>query len=458
MLELKAALRQQWLRSTWFRVGLALGVLYVLLRGLIAFAWVGGYLDIPDWPPDNDLQTYLRAGESFWDHEDLYYEPQDNFRVYVYSPAFALLSGVLTLVPYQLAAAVMILLHLLGYGLLYWRWFMIFQRLHMKAASEQMIRFLPLWLVFTPFLFDVTYLNVYIFMALLGTLLLEAVLKEQLGFAVLWLTVLLPIKPHWAFALAVPLVLGRWRFFAKLTVAGALTYLATMGITLLVGGNYAWEQYRAYIQTLQAIPETFPWNTLTQHGHIGYNHSVMQMVAFYLNDGSAMLWTSMLIKALLLFPLMIIVWKHLRQPLNKPGQEVPQISLEIAFAFYFAAFLLVDVISEVMLGALVFIYLQSVLKSRPARLLISAAFWPYALMDLWATVAGGTLFVIELPDVVLYPDLFVPVMLILMLAFYAVLIGRLWGTAAWKQAQPYEVHDSRGFEQRLPDAGHTQAR
>ncbi len=64
-------------------------------------------------------------------------------------------------------------------------------------------------------------LNIYILLALQATLLIDAVLRERLGWALLWLSLILQTKPMWAFAAAVPLLLGRYRFFLRL-VGGAV--------------------------------------------------------------------------------------------------------------------------------------------------------------------------------------------------------------------------------------------
>jgi len=123
-------------------------------------------------------------------------------------------------------------------------------------------------------------------MALAATALLEAMLKEKVWESILWLAVLLPIKPQWAFAAAIPLLSKQWRFLAKVIAGGLLAYLGTVLLTVAVAGSYALEQYAAYVKFLQSIPITFFWNTLAVHGHIGYNNSIMQMVVFFTNNAS----------------------------------------------------------------------------------------------------------------------------------------------------------------------------
>jgi hypothetical protein len=82
----------------------------------------------------------------------------------------------------------------------------------LNSAAEVLVRLFPLWIIFTGLLYEIAYMNIYIFMAFIATLLIEAMLYQQTGKAILWLAILLPIKPQWAFALGIPFLLGRWRF------------------------------------------------------------------------------------------------------------------------------------------------------------------------------------------------------------------------------------------------------
>lgn len=76
-------------------------------------------------------------------------------------------------------------------------------------------------------------LNIYILMALAATLFIDAVLEERLGWGIFWLGVIIfPIKPQWAFAAAIPLLLGRNKFFLRLMLGSILAYCLIAGATV----------------------------------------------------------------------------------------------------------------------------------------------------------------------------------------------------------------------------------
>ena len=83
---------------------------------------------------------------------------------------------------------------------------------------------LPVWIIFSAFWGDLAYLNIYVITALCCTLLIEAILAERLGWALVWASLLLPTKPYLVFPLIIPLILGRPRFFWKLLVGTITAY------------------------------------------------------------------------------------------------------------------------------------------------------------------------------------------------------------------------------------------
>ena len=97
-------------------------------------------------------------------------------------------------------------------------------------------------------------------MSLLATLFIEAVLYERLGWSLAWLSIILQLKPQWAFAAAMPLLLGQWRFFLKLIALAIITYGAIVGLMMFVAGStYVWQQYTDYFQFLLNMRGNFPW-------------------------------------------------------------------------------------------------------------------------------------------------------------------------------------------------------
>lgn len=423
MRDLFSAVRQHWQSSLRFRVGVLLGLVYLLLRVLLAWLWNMGWLVIEDFPPVNDLQVYLDAGKSFLERRDLYFAPRPDFTVYVYSPTFAMFFAPLARLPYTFVLLGSALLHIVAYGVLYWRWFIIFQRYRLDTAKQRLIAFLPLWLLFTAFYYDVQFLNVYVFMALLATLLLEAVLAENLGTAILWLTLLLLVKPHWAFALGVPLLTGRWRFFARMVIGGLLAYLTATGITLLIGGAYAWAQFQGYIRLLATVSRLFPWNTLAEQGRIGYNHSIAQMVIFFMGATPQAFGLAAVIKGILTLPIIAVAVANLRSG-SRPAAQ-PSFSIAIALALYLGAFIWMDVLTELNLSILIFTYLQSTLSHRRERILAWLGFGPYALSDVWVLFSGMAALFVNLPVLLTTPDRFVPLVLIALLTCYLLLIRAL---------------------------------
>jgi hypothetical protein len=424
-----SALRQQWQSSVRFRIAVILGAVYLIARVILALLWNMGVLVIEDFPPINDLQVYLEAGRHFLERRDLYFAPRPDFTVYVYSPVFAMLFAPLARLPYTPVLLASALLHIAAYGLLYMRWFSLFQSYHLDAAKRRLVALLPLWLVFTAFYYDVQFLNVYVFMALLATLLLEAVLAEKLGKAILWLALLLLVKPHWAFALGVPLLTGRWRFFARLVIGGLLAYLAAAGMTLLIGGAYVWAQYQGYIRLLTTVSALFPWNTLAEQGRIGYNHSIAQMVIFFLGATPRAFGIATVIKGILTLPMIALAVASLRRASGDRSTPQPSRSIAIALALYLCAFIWMDVLTELNLSILIFTYLQSTLRRRE-RALAWLFFGPYALSDAWVLFSGAAALFINIPAQLTTPDRFIPLVLIALLACYLLLIRSLLGRKA----------------------------
>jgi hypothetical protein len=425
MAELLNNLRQQWIRSTWFRVWTIVGALVLITIILLISIWQLGLLSLDASIEEAfivDLKFYLEASQRFLDRQGLYITPRSDFGLYAYSPFFALALSPLTFIPYELVWVGDMLLHLIAYFVLYWRWYTIFRQFKLDSVAEILIKLFPLWLVFTGLLNEIMSQNIYIFMALASTLLIEAMLKEHVGASIWWLTILLPIKPQWAFAVVIPLLLRRWRFLSKVIVGGLIAYLGTIMVTVIFAGTYALEQYLAYIDFLQTIPKTFFWNTLAVNGHIGYNNSIMQLVIFFTNNASYSENLTLGIKVLVLLPLLVVVWlfRQLKYPISI------NLKLEWAFIVYIGAFLCLDVVTELTLGIVILSYLLGTLSNRKLRLIAWVVFIPYALSFLGAMIFQPLFYALSLPYEIADPSLFIPVILIAMLGFYALLFRQMW--------------------------------
>ena len=419
---LSAALRQQWRNSSSFRLWTALAFAGLVVNLALTVLWQMEVFTFEDTPPANDLKIYLEAGNRFLGHENLYTAPRADFGLYAYSPAFAALLGILTLLPYKLVWMVDALLHIIIYWGIYGRWFRIFREQELNSAAEALIRLFPLWIIFTGLLYEIAYMNIYIFMAFIATLLLEAMLYQQTGKAILWLSILLVIKPQWGFALGIPFLLGQWRFLARVIGGALLTYLAIFAMMALFTGQYALQQYREYFQFLRSIPDTFVWNTLTREGHIGYNNSLMQLVIFFTDRALSSVLLTTAIKILVSLPLIGIYWRYRRDPARKANSAF---ILEWAFSLYLLAFLWLDVVTELTFGIVVFTYLLGTLVTPGMKNLARFAFLPYALTHIWITFTGILSFFVPLPDLVIDPSLFIPFILIAMLGLYGLVLWQL---------------------------------
>jgi hypothetical protein len=136
------------------------------------------------------------------------------------------------------------------------------------------------------------------------------------------------------------------------------------------------------------------------------------------------------IKVLLLVPLVVICLRYVLYPARQVGRDGPQLSLDFAFALYLGVFIWLDMVWELSLGIAVFTYLLATLKRRSAKILVWAVFLPYALIDFWQAVT----FIIMGEDAisptgfyfVLDPSIYVPIIMMAILTFYALLVCRLW--------------------------------
>ena len=380
----------------------------------------------------SDLElAYIPAAQHFRAGEDLYLKGSLAVIEYHfnYAPSFAFYLSPVLLLPLNLLVPFLVLIHLLVYVLFYIVWARIFEKNNLSSVAIMWAKLLPLFLVFSVFWDDLAYLNIYLLTALFASYLIEAVLEENLGWSIFWLgVVIMPIKPHWGFALAVPLLLGRYKFFSKLLAGSIIAYLLVAGITILAGGvDYGIRQYHDYFAFLARLSRDFPWRGPDQP-FLGYNHSIIQIVLYYLGVSPANMEIATILKLILLFPLGLISFKFLRHPLYKKGNEVPEIALALAFAFYLGAFIWLDMVWELSLGLVLFAFLLATTQQRNTRIFLWILFTPYALLDIWRL--GSYL---ALGDRVLYQDsyvltdplIYVPWIMFVLLGFYTLLLLRL---------------------------------
>jgi hypothetical protein len=429
-------LRQQWTQSRLFRWILLVTFVYALARLVvqaIAFVYMlsqAGPTGADTTLISNDLQVYLAAASRLVNRQDLYLqEALDVIIVYQYAPSYALLFSVFLKLPFSVIALLHSLLNIAAYVLLYFWWGRIFHRLGLGKANVMLAWTLPLWVLFTTFWVDLFYLNIYVITAFLCTLLIEAVLEERLGWSVLWLAIIMQTKPYLAFPLVISLILGRPRFFFKLLGLSVVAYAAIVaGTSLAVGPDYGWQQHVNYVRFLGEMTANFPWRG-PDSDFLGYNHSILQIIYYYggITPHTARLAT--IIKVLLLIPLAVACLRHFLRPAGCPGKEASQLALTLAFALYTGAFIWLDIMWELTLGLVIFAFLLSTLEHQAAKIGLSAVFLPYVLLDIWQVLTLVVLGTDGFTDdyyVWTDPSIYLPVVMIVTLAFYIVLVRQLF--------------------------------
>jgi hypothetical protein len=426
-------IKECWSESKAYRAALLAAILYAILRLAIQVFLFSDAMR-PEAVAEGvqvsaDLQqSYIASAQRFQAREDLYLKGSlEHVEAhYLYSPAFAFFFMPILLLPLPILLPLMLVVHVAAYALLYAWWARIFEQNNLPTLSKQWARLLPLYLVFSVFWDDLAYMNTYILIALCATLLIDAVLQEKLAWASFWLgAVILPIKPHWAFALALPLLLGRFRFFLKLLGGAGIAYIVVAGITIVAGGyEYGIRQYQEYFGFLARLTRDYPWWGPDQP-FLGYNHSVMQIVLYYLGVSASNMQLATIVKLILLAPLGWVAVKYLRNPLDKAGYEIPETALALVFALYLGAFIWLDMVWELSLGMVIFAYLLVTFEQKWIRLVLWLLFGFYALLDIWRLASY-----IAFDEGILYNDayvltdplIYIPWIMITLLVFYALLL------------------------------------
>lgn len=429
-------IKKIWNQSRSYRAWLAIAVVYFLLRlaAQVYFMMPGQATEgsIGEQLGADMRLSYVRAAASFQAREDMYLKGSLEHveEHYLYSPAFAFVFSPIFLLRADVLTGLMVVLRLLAYTLMYIAWLRIFNQNKLENITTLWVKFLPLYLVFSPFWDDLAYMNIYIFMALFATLFIETILKEQTGWASFWLgAVILPIKPQWAFAVLIPLLLGRYRFFARLLIGAMIAYGAIVLVTITGGGfEYTFSQYRDYLQFLGRLVRDYPWWG-PDKPFLGYNHSVMQVVFYLFGVSTTTFRIATGLKLLLLLPLGLFSLQALRFPVRKTGKDAAEFTLGLAFACYLAAFIWLDMLWELSMAMPVYVYLWASIEKYWKKLVIGILFLPYAFIDLWRLLSyliWGETVIYNAGYVLTDPLIYIPVILLVLVVFYFFLLERLW--------------------------------
>lgn len=365
------------------KVLMVIAILYALVRVPVHLATLAGIIPTgsADWA-GQDLALNLEAARRLAARQDLYWVgPLPTPDVYHYSPLYAAACHPASRLPFPVVAVAHSLLTLASGVALYLLWRQLFKRWQMARPLAMLEALLPLWLIYGAFYGDLSFLNVYTILCLLASLLIYAVVEERLPLAVAVAWVILQVKPHWAFALGVPLLIGRWRFALRLWAWTLAAYLGTaLAWMLLAGWDYGLAQYRDYASFLLGMTDNFFW--AGAEPSLGYNHSLLQIAYHSFGVSPAVRVVVTVVKVILELPLIVLGVRSMVRRWNAPAVDRAA-GVEMAWLLYLAAFLWLDVIWEITLGIVVFTWLAAELPVRREYHVATWLFVLYALQDVW---------------------------------------------------------------------------
>ena len=358
-------------------------IVYAVFRVPLHLATLAGLIPTGEasWQGE-DLWINLEAARRLEAREDLYHTgPMDRVEIFHYSPLYAAACLPASKLPFAVAAIFHSLLTLASGVAFYLIWRRLFARWQMPRARAMLDALLPLWLIFGAFYGDLSFLNIYTILCLLTSLLIYAVVEERMPLAVALAWVILQTKPHWIFPLAIPLLVGRWRFALRLWAWTLFAYLSTAAAwALLAGWDYGLAQLRDYASFLLGMTDNFLWGGAEPS--LGYNHSLLQIAYHSFGISPTARAVVTVVKVILVLPLIVLGLRSIVRRWNAPVVDRAA-ALEMAWLLYLAVFLWLDVIWEITLGVAVFTWLAAELPVRREYHIATWLFVLYALQDVW---------------------------------------------------------------------------
>lgn len=330
--------------------------------------------------PGNDLVVYLKAGQAILDGANPYTNtPWPDPAVYHYSPAAAWFIAQIMRLATTLAGAlpfrVLAYLHLgliVGALPLAWLVWRAVLREFIPDSTRVMAAWLPLWLVYSQWFADQNFLNIYTFLMTLSGALMLAVAHKRTWIAIALSVLILQTKPHYAFPIVLPLLFGRWRYFAKLLAAIVAAYALVTGITILVVGPATGVTlYGEYLRFLTSITQNYPWGSF----YLGYNHSWYSILHWLFGIQA---WTPAAVASLKIAtfaPLGWLIWKWLRGRFADRATG----ALGLTLALHLWSMTLLDQLWELSLAIVVAGYLTSAGSPRVQRFALAIGA-PFALL------------------------------------------------------------------------------
>ncbi len=357
---------------------IVLGITFLLTLAL----WGNGFwaLGQPEWSGGMDRLTYIQAVKNFFAEKNLYIDihqplPEDlNF--YNYSPLAVFTVGFLSLLPGE----ILFVLHFLAVIGLFLTWKTIFKRTQIDIP----IWISPFWFAFSPFVYDAVTLNVNVFMALLASLYLLFVLKDdqwaKLG-AIVMLFLMVTIKPQWGFFAFLPLVPQRGKDFLQMIAGVAALFLAlfTLG-SLVTNFGYVLNQHISYMQYLSTFAQRFTYWNLPP-GPYEYNNSIYQVIIYLLGNIKAGITTAKLVQlGFFIFLAVVFVMMTFRKNIEQTTEEQEQNIVRWFFIFYCATLLYPPLNFDFSLGLPMFLFLAA--QGRVQQILVGIPLLIIAFQDI----------------------------------------------------------------------------
>ena len=320
--------------------------------------WGAGFwaLDQPDWGGGVDRPIYINAARNFFAQENLYVDINrvlpDDLIFYNYSPLSILWVGLVSLLP----PAILYVLHLVAVVALFFLWKAIFQKIQLEIPAW----IIPIWGVYSAFLYDAITLNINVFLALLATLYLWFNIEEdrfaRLG-AILTLFLIIATKPQWGFLALLPLVQRQWKKFLQISGGVAILTIFLWGLaSILTSPGYVLEQHILFAKHLGTFTQRFSYWNLPP-GPYEYNNS-MHQVAIYLAENVR---TGLVITRYVQIGLYVILAIMFLRTILKERQEnlgaKKVSSLQWFFVLYCATLLLPPLNFDFSLGIPMFLFL-----------------------------------------------------------------------------------------------------
>lgn len=336
-----------------------IGVIVITLIVTIAY-WSAGFwaLTQPDWAGGLDRPIYVQAAKSFFMQEDLYVDINqalpDDLVFYNYSPLSIFWVGLLSLLPPTILYA----LHFVAVAALLLIWKRIFQKVDLEVPTW----IIPLWFIYSPFLYDATTLNINVFLGLLATLYLWFNLEDHRfakAGAVLTVFLIITAKPQWGFFALLPLVRRRWKQFLQIIAGVGILYLFTLGLSfILTSPGYVLEQHLRFAQHLGTFTQRFTYWNLPP-GPYEYNNSIHQVLIYLIGNVKAGIVTTRYVQLGVFAFLAIMFLRTIRKGSPKNPEEERINDLRWFFVLYCATLLFPPLNFDFSLGLPMFIFLAA---------------------------------------------------------------------------------------------------